>query len=96
MSTTPIRRLTQPQNRWLWGLARKRGLDAEALRNLTPQGSVSRLTVTEASILIDALTDNRRPDYSQRPAATTSIPRQAPGAGPAWLRALPASPRRSN
>ena len=44
---------TEKQRRYLIGLARRRGLSIEDLRDMTPQKSVRELTVYEAGRLID-------------------------------------------
>ncbi|NUQ48108.1 MAG: hypothetical protein HUU22_19010, partial [Phycisphaerae bacterium] len=47
--------ITAAQRRLLFRLAAMRGLDLDALRDLTPAGSVSALTIVQAAALIDRL-----------------------------------------
>ena len=49
------RRLTARQRATIFALGTRRGLDLDDLRAMTPQGSVSKLTVREAGQLIDCL-----------------------------------------
>jgi len=48
-------RITDAQRRKLFAVAKSRGLDLEAVRDLTPAGSVSMLTRAQAHDLIDRL-----------------------------------------
>lgn len=59
---------TPKQIGYLWGLARKRGIDGSLLREMTPAGSISKMNTVQASILIDALKCGKPPDYSRRPS----------------------------
>ncbi|MCK6483771.1 MAG: hypothetical protein L6R00_06520 [Phycisphaerae bacterium] len=72
--------ITAAQRRLLFRLAAMRGLDLDALRDLTPAGSVSALTIVQAAALIDRLSpaaaerqDEGGPPPRPRP------PRQRPG-----------------
>jgi len=52
---------------YIFNLARQRGMDVDEVRAMTPNGSISKMSTQEASILIDALKRGVPPDYSQRP-----------------------------
>jgi hypothetical protein len=47
--------VTARQRRRLFALCKRRGLDADGLRALTPRGSISQLTFREANMLADNL-----------------------------------------
>jgi hypothetical protein len=49
------RKLTDTQRRTIFALARNRGLDIDDVRGMTPQRSISKLTVHEAGQLIERL-----------------------------------------
>ncbi len=55
------------QTSFIFGLARRRGLDIDAVRAMTPQGSVKKMSALEASVLIDAMQQGDAPDYSKPP-----------------------------
>ena len=86
--------ITNLQRRTLFALARERGMDLAAVRDLTPAGSVSSLTRTEADELIDRLsvgitTRRRRPHRGRRASAAQVRFIQelirSTGVGPRWL-----------
>jgi len=58
--------------RHIFLLARQRGLDVDAVRDMTPKGSVRQVTRIQAAVLIGALDSGTSPDYSQTP----KVPRQ--------------------
>jgi len=70
-------KITAAQMRKLHALGKERGKDIDALRAMTPAGSLSMLTVNQAAVLIDALETERSPDYSSRPAAPRKPRRRA-------------------
>ena len=53
------RKLTDKQRAALFALAHRRGLEIDDLRAMTPQGSISKLTMREAGDLIDRLKGGR-------------------------------------
>ena len=53
------RKLTAKQRATIFALANRRGLDLDDLRGMTPQGSVSKLTMREAGDVIDRLKGRR-------------------------------------
>jgi len=54
--------ITADQRRMLFGLGKSKGLGIDALRDMTPKGSISALSRTEAGKLIDRLLD--KPNWS--------------------------------
>ena len=85
-------KMTAEQRRHLFALARGRGMDLAAVRDLTPAGSVSALTREQADELIDKLTNgypHRRPRRGRRasPQQVRFITEliQSVGVGPHWL-----------
>lgn len=53
------RTLTAKQRATIFALGNRRGMDLDDLRGMTPQGSVSKLTMREAGVLIDRLKGRR-------------------------------------
>ncbi len=53
------RKLTPKQRAAIFALGNQRGLDLDDLRSMTPQGSVSKLTMREAGEVIDRLKGRR-------------------------------------
>ena len=80
-----MRKATPKQIAHVWALARERGMDAGQLHEVAQRESLKTLSVTEASILIDALKRNVAPDYSKpprgyhKPPETTRPPRLPKG-----------------
>ena len=70
-----VSRISRPQIAKIWALARELGLDREALYQLVPGGSMSRLARADASRIIDAL-GRLRP--TPAPAPAPSEPRMSP------------------
>jgi hypothetical protein len=86
--------ITEVQRRQLFALARDRGMDLAAVRDLTPAGSVSALTRTQADALIDRLTLGRAQAPCRPRRGRRASPHQirfinelirSTGVGPHWL-----------
>lgn len=60
-------KLTAKQRCKLFGLAKEKSLSHAALRQMTPAGSVAKLTIVEAAVLIDAVQAGKSPDYGKPP-----------------------------